>query len=432
MKNIKPILFAYKDHCLIETKTILETGKKLVPEIERIKNAWNLRNDETVYAALSLPHNIKMVREVEKVIRDKQALKPTMLIVIGIGGSSLGLKAIHHAINGPFHNQNMPDVKLYIADTIDSDYLFNIYALAQEELENDGVIILNIISKSGTTQEPMLSAQIFFDLMKKTYPKTYQEHIIATTNHGSPLWNFAIDESFTTLTIPPQVGGRYSVFSAVGLFPLALIGIDIDELLKGAYHISESCLDDNTLQNLAAIRAIILAEQYKQNIHIHDMFIFSANLSEIGAWYRQLMGESLGKTDNTGTKKIGITPTTSIGTADLHSVGQLYLGGPYTRYTTFVSVEKNNAHISIFNMTLNKKSTLEDSMLNILDGVRHTYYLDKRPFTLLEIPEKSEYYVGMLMQLHMFEIIYAGFLLNVNPFDQPDVEKYKNSTQYGS
>jgi len=436
MKNIKyqiPIQFEYENSCLINTETLLETGKKLIPEIERVKHAWTTQGYESVYAALNLVQDRQILKDIKKIAQEKKALKPTMLIVIGIGGSSLGLKAIHQALYGSFYNEQNPEITLYIADTIDTDHVRNIFLLAEQELETGNKIILNIISKSGTTLETIINAQLFISLIRCAHPKTYQQYVVITTEPESPLWSFANSHSFTKLPIQPQVGGRYSVFSAAGLFPLALLDVAIDKLIDGAYNTSLACLKSNILENPAALRALILAEQYKRDIHIHDMFIFSTDLSEIGAWYRQLMGESLGKTDTTkDKKKVGITPTTSVGTTDLHSVGQLYLGGPYVQYTTFVSVEENKNNFVILNKKAKelKLATLEKKWvhtitLGILQGVKQAYTLNKRPFTAITIPEKSEYCIGMLMQLHMFEIIYTGFLLNVNPFDQPDVELYK-------
>ncbi len=430
---MEKIRFDCDSSSLIDTERILEAGQHLLPEIERIHKAWIAGGYESPYAALNLVSDKKMVAEIKKIAQEKKALNPTMLIVIGIGGSSLGLKAIHQALYGRFYNEQKPDITLSIADTIDTDYLEDISFLAEQQLEAGNTIILNIISKSGTTLETVINAQLFINLIKEAYPETYQNYIVITTDSGSPLWDFAESHSFTKLPIPHQVGGRYSIFSAAALFPLALLDINIDELIHGALAISQECLNNNILENPAATRALILAEQYKQKIHIHDMFIFSNDLVGIGAWYRQLMAESLGKTDLTDDKKkIGITPTTSLGTTDLHSVAQLYLGGPYTRYTTFMSVEKNKNNFFILdknakelNLTPLEKKTIHNIMNSILQGVKKAYILDKRPFTSITIPEKSEYYIGMLMQLHMFEIIYAGFLLKVNPFDQPNVELYK-------
>lgn len=437
-ERVKSIRCTYEKTCLIDNDRVRSSGMRLVPEIERVKQAIVQGGYESVYASVNTPSDTNAHALIKKVVQEKKALHPTVLVVVGIGGSSLGTIAVHQALYGAFYNQQQPDIKLYIADTVDTDYLQDIILLVEQELEAGNAVILNIISKSGSTTETLVNAQLFMHLIGKAYPETYQQYVVITTDEGSKLWDYAGAHQITRLSIPALVGGRYSVFSAVGLFPLALLGVDIDLLCEGARVMRDTCIVTDIVTNPAAVRAVLLAEHYRKGIAIHDMFIFSTDLAGVGQWYRQLMGESIGKERIVEGEKqyVGITPTVSMGTADLHSVGQLYLGGPYSRFTTFVAVEKNASRLIVPEgndfgklMPALPGTSVVAIMEAILQGVQLAYSANKRPFVGLTIPEKNSYYIGMLMQLHMLEMIYLGFLLEVNPFDQPHVELYKQETR---
>jgi glucose-6-phosphate isomerase len=458
--------------CLITDEQISAGLECLAPERARVRatvygeQASALYN--SVYASLNLSRDSELRAHIKKIVQDKKALRPTILIVVGIGGSNLGTLAVHQALYGQFYNQQNPDIKLYFADGVDTDYTQDLVLLAQQELERGNPVLVAIISKSGSTTETVVNTELFLYLLRAAYPETYVNYVVIITDHGSALWDYAGEHHMARIAIPAQVGGRFSVLSAVGLFPLAMLGVDIDALHAGATQAlvcqKETCESENRercaknlcnkerekvgeslcceIENLAARRAVLLEQHYRVGRPIHDLFIFSADLAGLGLWYRQLMAESLGKDG------LGITPTVSMGTVDLHSVVQLYLGGPDSRFTTFVAVEKNKSSLRIPNLeskqqnpTIDNASSLEQlasslsskavSDINnaILQGVLAAYTKQNRPFVLLTIPEKNAYYIGMVMQLHMLEIIYTGFLLGINPFDQPQVELYKEETR---
>ncbi len=248
----------------------------------------------------------------------------------------------------------------------------------------------------------------------------------------------AAEKGFDVLEIPKKVGGRFSVFSSVGLFPLGLIGINFDELLSGARLLRDKCLTSEVINNPAALSACLIYIHYKKGMNIHDMFLFSPDLESIGKWYRQLMGESIGKEFNREQKKVfcGITPTVSIGSTDLHSMAQLYLGGPYDKFTTFIRVLKNKESVKIPDFP--DYSKLVDNIQNIqlskimnaiLDGVQIAFKKGERPFAEIYLPDKSPSSIGQLLQMKMMEMMYLGFLMNVNPFDQPNVDDYKIETK---
>jgi glucose-6-phosphate isomerase len=431
MKNIQ---FDYIDSCSVSAEKLTATINKLHAEITRVSQAQS-NGYNTDYASINLPNDPQLLTNVNQVVKEKKVLNPTVLIVIGIGGSNLGTVALIEALQGKFYNQTN-DIELYFADTVDSDYLKHMLDRMEKELCSGNNILLNVISKSGTTTETIANFQLFFEVLKKHRPYNYHNFIIITTDENSALWNFAQKEEIIALAIPEKVGGRYSVFSAVGLFPLAFCGIDIASLQKGAQSSLRQCISINN--NAAAISASILYLLNKQGYAIHDTFLFSVELEGLGKWYRQLMAESIGKSHDRTEKKInnGIIPTVSIGSTDLHSIAQLYLSGPYNIFTTFVSIEKNNTNVLITDNplfhtlapTIQNKS-FATVMNAILKGVIAAYRNDNRPFVHMVLPEKNAYYLGQWMQIKMLEIIYLGFLMNINPFDQPNVELYKQETK---
>lgn len=434
---MKLFSFLYEKTSLISHDTIKQSGDSLVKEIERIKSARSAQYN-TPYAFTNLPEDMALRQTVRQLAEQKKMFRPTALVVIGIGGSNLGTMAIHEALYGKFYNNYDPDIKVYFADTVDTDYIWDIVLLIEQELEKGNKVIINVISKSGGTTETVANFELFLELLQRYDPVNYRDYVVVTTDEKSSLWQLAQKEQFTCLVIPQLVGGRYSVLSAVGLFPLALLGVDIDALHAGAQSIMPMATDSNIAHNYAALSAIILAEHYATGFTIHDTFLFSVDLEGLGKWYRQLMGESIGKefTINHEQQFIGMTPTVSVGSTDLHSVGQLYLGGPYDKVTTFVSVAQNKSNIVLPNMPVYEKlvakiqgKSLVSVMDAIIQGVQCAYYKHKRPYVSMVLPEKTAYFIGQFLQFKMMEIVYLGYLLEVNPFDQPQVELYKKETK---
>lgn len=432
---MNPLVFNYNDS-LISPEKLKNTSEKLIEEINRLNKVFNLNyHDER--SSINLPDDENTLKKVKKLIEEKRKLKPRYLVIVGIGGSNLGTMAVQEAILGKLYNQINPEIKVLYADTVDSDYIGNIIKIIEPILKKGENIIINCVSKSGTTIETIANFEILVHFLKK-YKKDYEKYIVITSDKNSKLWNFAIKKGFKILDIPKKIGGRYSVFSNAGLFPLGLLGINIDQLLKGARYMKSRCLDYNILYNPAAISAALIYLHYKKGKNIHDLFLVGNDLESIGKWYRQLMGESIGKEFNKEKKRVyeGITPTVSLISIDLHSMAQIYLGGPYDKFTTFVNVKKNNFNLvetstddysNLVNVLQGKD--LKNIMDAIFMGVKTAYKNVKRPFMEIILPDKSEYSIGQFLQFKMIEIIYLGFLLNLNPFDQPNVEDYKIETK---
>lgn len=239
----------------------------------------------------------------------------------------------------------------------------------------------------------------------------------------------AVKKQISVLTIPKKVGGRFSVFSAVGLFPLAILGVNINNIVNGAQKARDLALSTDFHTNPSLISAIVLFLQLKKGKNINDTFIFLPQLESLGKWYRQLMGESIGKDGK------GITPTVSIGSTDLHSVGQLYLGGPKDKITTFIYGNTNLDEVrvpssSTFNLVpVISEKTIHSIMNAIVEGTKIAYAKQQLPFMEIMFDSLSEMEIAFFMQFKMMEMMFLGTLLGVDTFNQPHVELYKIETK---
>jgi glucose-6-phosphate isomerase len=388
-------------------------------------------------ASLHLLEDKDSLRIIKNLVNEKQKLKPTYLIVVGIGGSNLGTVAVQEAVLGRLYNQRDPPTKIVYADTVDSDLLDTIRAFIEPVLKKGGNILINSVSKSGGTTETIANFEVLVEVLKR-YKRDWQQHVVVTTDKNSKFWSLAQRQGFSLLEIPSKVGGRFSVFSAVGLFPLGMLGIDIDALVSGAQAMKQRCLSPQIDDNPAALGASLSYSQYKKGKNIHDLFLFSTDLESLGKWYRQLLGESIGKEYSRRGQQVftGITPTVSIGSTDLHSMAQLALGGPFDKFTTFVRVEHDNANVRVPDMPEYASlvsgiqgTSLDEIMQAILRGVQAAYRNGNRPFVEVVLPDKTACSIGQFMQFKMMETMFLGALCEVNPFDQPNVEAYKKETR---
>jgi glucose-6-phosphate isomerase len=294
-----------------------------------------------------------------------------------------------------------------------------------------------VVSKSGGTTETIVNAEVLLGHFRRRFGTAIMQRTVAITDPNSPLREAASAHGMSVRTLPPSVGGRYSVFSAVGLVPLAAAGVDTCKLRDGARAMREQCLadDENPAVQSAAVQFSLF---HRGDIQISDTFLFGPALESLGKWYRQLMGESLGKEeDETGSVvRTGIVPTVSIGSIDLHSVGQLYLGGPRTLFTTFVGVVQDGGHTAVPHDRLFPSLTpevSETSAASVLDaiyeGTTRTYHDQGLPYAEAILNAYTPEEIGAFMQWKMCEMMYLGALMNVNAFNQPHVELYKRETK---
>lgn len=394
------------------------TGKKyniniLKPEIKNIKTAIS-KKYETSYSFINVLTDASMHKAVIEL--SKKYIKVKNIVVIGIGGSNLGVKAVYEALYGNIANE-IRDKKLYFADTVDSIATENILNIVKKDPANTLCIV---ISKSGDTLETITNFETFFGFRNTKY--------VAISDKNSVLWKYAEMHKIPVLEIPALVGGRYSIFSPVGLFPLAVLGIDIGAFIKGALNIKKKSL--SLFSNYAAQSALQI---YNSNKRILELFAFSTYFESLGKWSRQLTAESLGKRIDRLGKDVwdGVTPTVAIGSTDLHSMGQLYFGGPKDKFISFI-IPKDRLTLRIHSKTnilpiLHKKK-YSDIIESIFYGFEKELIAYRIPYNVVHI-KRHPYDIGEWMMFKMFETIFLGYLMNVNPFDQPSVEEYKKTAR---
>jgi glucose-6-phosphate isomerase len=429
---MKSISFNYRHTARITSEELVAVASAIEPEIVTLRESLEKIYD-TDYASCALPGDAELLERVQAVIEAKQRLNPSALVVVGVGGSIMGTQAVFEALYGCYYNEQQPSFKIYFVDTFDTDASYDVYLLVEQLLQEEKTVLLNIVSKSGSTLETAANGALFLNLIKRYRSLDYRECVVMTTDHGSALWRSAQRDGYVCLEIPKNVGGRFSVLSAVGLFPLGLIGVDLVQLRAGAAAMLDECVRTDVEHNPAALSAALLNVHYYRGAIIHDTFLFSKDLEALGKWYRQLMAESLGKMYDRsgGLVRVGMLPTVSVGSTDLHSVGQLYLAGPRNRFTTFMTVEKNRSNLvvpneeSVLHGTLKDNTSFKDLMYACAQGTMIAYQKQELPFAHITLSEKSAWHVGQFLQMKMIEILYFGYLLEVNPFDQPQVELYK-------
>lgn len=348
-----------------------------------------------------------------------------VLIVIGIGGSYLGARAAIEFVKSQRYNLITEDApQIYFAgNSISSSSLCELIALCEKK-----DFSVNIISKSGTTTEPALAFRIFRDLLIKKYGKQGAvERIFATTDKAKgALHNMSVEEGYETFVVPDEVGGRYSVLTAVGLLPIAAAGIDIDAIMKGAADAREAYKSDKISDNDCYKYAAIRNNLYRDGKKIEMMTAYEPDYTMFNEWFKQLFGESEGK-DNKG-----IFPTSAVFSTDLHSLGQYIQQGERSLFETVVTFTKPKHEIVIEatednadglnflagkNMSEVNRKAFEGTVLAHTDG--------NVPNILIECEKMDEYNLGWLIYFFEKACGISGYVLGVNPFNQPGVESYK-------
>lgn len=388
---------------------------------------------DTPYGSLTTPFDREEIERCKGLAAEINKQPPSLVVLVGIGGSSVGTLALLQALLP----QDACGMNFICADTIDNDSCASQLARIERELKEDRRVLLIIVTKSGTTAETIINGSLFLACLQKYKPASYQNDLVFITDAGSPLEKVALQEKSALLRIPKQAGGRFSIFTAVGLLPLAVMGIDIDAFCSGARDMLESCLSEDLESNDAAKSAAFIADRYAQNYVIHDLFVFSPRLNMLAQWYKQLIGESLGKKHSLQGQlvEIGITPTVSLGTTDLHSVVQLYLAGPRNRVTTFIAYTHepsairvpDNAVSNIISHLPGKEVTAVKQA--IFEGVVEAYRKEGRPSQVSHIVYGSSRSMGEFMMAKMVETLFLAAIWKINPFDQPAVELYKQGTR---
>ncbi len=352
-----------------------------------------------------------------------------IVVVIGIGGSYLGAKAVIDSLSNSFdwlQTERKSPVVVYAGQNIGEDYLYEL----QEILKTRPFGIISI-SKSGTTTEPALAFRLLKTQLEEQQGKAAaQKLIVAVTDktHGA-LRTLATQEGYKTYVIEDNIGGRYSVLSPVGLLPIAVAGFDIRQLVKGAVTMESKCGQETRFEeNPAAQYAAVRNELYKNGKKIELLVNFHPKLHLIGEWWKQLYGESEGKENK------GIFPASVDFTTDLHSMGQWIQEGERSIFETVISVKESN-HTKIFPHDQNNLDGLNFLAGKRVDEVNKMAELGTMiahidggvPNLKIELPKLNEYYLGELLYFFEKACGISGYLLGVNPFDQPGVEAYKKN-----
>ena len=350
-----------------------------------------------------------------------------ILVVVGIGGSYLGARAAIEMLTDTFYNlkagQNTPKI-IYAGNSISSSYLADVI-----DLVRDKDFSVNIISKSGTTTEPALAFRILRAMLIEKYGKDgAKERIYATTDKArGALKTFADSEGYETFVIPDDVGGRFSVLTAVGLLPIAAAGIDIDQMMQGAKDAREAYTkpyDENPCYLYAAIRNILRCKgkSIELMVNYEPCFIYFSE------WWKQLYGESEGKDQK------GIFPASVSFSTDLHSMGQYIQDGARILFETVLNVEKPKKDLefpfeeeNIDGLNFLAGKTVDTVNTKAFQGTILAHTDGGAPNMVINIPEITPYYFGNLVYFFEKACAISGYMLGVNPFDQPGVEAYKKN-----
>ena len=361
------------------------------------------------------------IKEAAKKIREDS----DVLLVAGIGGSYLGARAVVEAVKGLYHNDTEDGLKIYFCgNTISPTYLNDIIKVTKGKRFS-----INVISKSGTTTETALAFRVLRKLLEDSVgPEEANKRIYATTDRAKgTLKQLADAQGWPTFVVPDDVGGRYSVLTAVGLLSIACAGIDIDALMKGAADAREAysvCSKDNDAYRYAMTRNIL----YRKGKVVETLAAFEPDFTMMNEWYKQLFGESEGKDQK------GLMPTSCIFSTDLHSMGQFLQDGNRTMFETYVDIKNTREDFYIEplegnfdglnfladqNMSVVNRKAMEGTILAHNDG--------GVPIGVIEVDSLDAYNVGYLIYFFWKACAVSGYLLSVNPFDQPGVESYKKN-----
>lgn len=416
-------------HTGITQKTLMEY-KETVENIHKDLQRRSKKEDDFV-GWLELPTNYDKV-EFKRIIESAKRIKKDsdVLVVIGIGGSYLGARAVIESLTSSFNNM-LPDEKreypqvLFAGNSLSPNYINELI-----EFIGDRDFSINVISKSGTTTEPAIAFRIFREILENKYgiAEARSRIYVTTDAKKGALKKLSDQEGYETFVIPDNIGGRYSVLTAVGLLPIATAGIDIEKLMQGAKNAQEKYNDSNIKYNDCYKYAVSRNILYKLYKNIEILVNYEPKMHYFTEWWKQLFGESEGKDQK------GIFPAGAEFTTDLHSMGQFIQEGTRNIFETVINVETPNSNLVI---QLDDENIDE---LNFLEG-KDIDYVNKKamegtikahvsggcPNMVLNIEKLDEESIGHLIYFFEKACAVSGMILRVNPFNQPGVEEYKKN-----
>lgn len=362
----------------------------------------------------------KLVTRIEETAKKIQG-QAEVLVVIGIGGSYLGAKAILEALREPFKQNEKIEI-IFAGHLVSGAYLKNLMAYLDTK-----EVAVNVISKSGKTTEPAIAFRFLQDYMEKRYGAEAAERIYVTTDESKgALLDVAKDKGYARFVVPDDIGGRYSVFTSVGLLPIAAAGFSIQSLLDGAKRAETELVPVDAESNPAIQYAIIRDHLYHAGYPVEIMAVFEERLTFVQEWWKQLFGESEGKEGK------GIFPASVLYSTDLHSMGQYIQDGKRMVFETFLKVDSVEEDLTM------QEAENDSDELNYLAGkslhevnsavqqaTAEAHLSGGVPLVTLSIPAINEDTMGYLLYFYMLSCAYSAYLLEINPFDQPGVEEYK-------
>ena len=411
----------------ISTNEILKYSDKVAKIHEEF---WQKKNDEKEFLGwLELPTNYDK-EEFEKIKKSAQKIQKDseILVVIGIGGSYLGARAVIESLTHTFYNyeKRKKTPKIFFAGNNMSPR----YILDLIDLIGNKDFSVNVISKSGTTTEPAIAFRIFREILENKYgiEEAKKRIYVTTDKQKGALKTLADEEGYETFVIPDNVGGRYSVLTAVGLLPIATAGIDIDKLMKGAQIAKEKYMDSNIKYNECYQYAVVRNLLYLDDKDIEILVNYEPKLHYFTEWWKQLYGESEGK-DLKGIFPAGVDFST-----DLHSMGQYIQEGRRNLFETVLNIVNTNQDLSIKpdEDNLDGLNYLTDKSLDYInkkamEGTIKAHIEGDVPNILINIENLNEEAIGELIYFFELACAMSGKILGVNPFNQPGVEKYKTN-----
>lgn len=402
---------------------IFDYQEKVTKAHELLHNKTGKGNDYLGWLDWPLKYSKEEVIKIKELAKKVQA-DADVFLVCGIGGSYLGARAAIEMIQGLYAKRKVEII--YIGNTFSSTYFMQV-----QEYIKDKSVYLNVISKSGTTTETAMAFRMLKQYIEKTYGKEEaRKRIIATTDPSKgTLKELATKEGYETLTIPGDIGGRFSVTTAVGLFPIAVAGVDIDEIIRGTKDAYQAFSNPDLGANVAyqyAVARRVLDHQGK----VAEMFVsYEPQMTMLAEWWKQLFGESEGKEGK------GMLPTSANFSTDLHSLGQFIQDGRKCLFETLLLVEKPSLDQDFPSDTedLDHMNYLSGKSLDYVnkkacEGTLMAHYdTGKVPNLILTIPDLSAYTFGYLVYFYFKAIAMTSYLIDINPFDQPGVEVYKKN-----
>ncbi len=425
MSNVKLELKYTK----IDTKEIMKYKEKVQEIHQKLQENKNKEEEFLGWIDLPTKYNKKEFEKIKKCAK-KIRENSEILVVIGIGGSYLGARAVIESLTHTFYNllpkeeRKSPQI-LYVGNNISGKYLEDLV-----ELIGNRDLSVNVISKSGTTTEPAIAFRFFREFMENKYGiKEARKRIYVTTDkEKGALKTLADKEGYETFIIPNNVGGRYSVLTPVGLLPIATAGIDIDKLMSGARFAEEKYNDENLKYNDCYKYAVARNLIYKNDKNIEILVSYKPNLHYFIEWWKQLFGESEGKDGK------GIYPSGAEFTTDLHSLGQYIQEGRKNLFETVINVEKeeSNIKINVDEDNLDEINYLADKTMDYvnkkaMEGTINAHVEGDVPNIVINMEKIDEETIGHLIYFFELACAMSGKILGVNPFNQPGVEKYKTN-----